>query len=371
MISLNNFARQWDEVKEDAVSTFNCVGAKGWYILGSELEQFENALAAYWRLGHAVGVASGLDAIEIALRTLGCGAGQKVLTTPISAFATTLAILKLGAVPVYVDVDQFGLLDLDAAREALRQDANIRYLVPVHLYGHTLNLLKLKMLQDEFDVRIVEDCAQSVGATFGGTPTGHVGTLAATSFYPTKNLGAMGDGGAILTRNPDYDRIARALRDYGQTGKYEHELIGYNSRLDELQAALLRQVSLPRLDRWIAQRRRIAAAYMADIQNEHVQMPGPPPSSDSCWHLFPVLVDPDLRADFLAHLARSGVAAGNHYPIAIPDQKAMTTAHFEIFRTGIDHARVFCRSQVSLPVHPYLTNSEVSRVVESVNSWGR
>ncbi len=234
-------------------------------------------MAEYWGLPHAIGVASGLDAIEISLRALGCTAADKVLTTPVSAFATTLAILKIGAVPVYTDVDQFGLLDLGAVREALQQDPAIRYLLPVHLYGHALNLERLQALQDEFAITILEDCAQSIGATSNGCRTGTIGRMAATSFYPTKNLGAMGDGGAILTSDAECDRVARALRDYGQTAKYRHDVVGYNSRLDELHAALLRRVSLPRLDRWTARRRQIAAAYLAQIENAAVRLPGSPP----------------------------------------------------------------------------------------------
>ena len=369
MIGLNDFTRQWSDLRTDAVSAFEVVGASGWYILGREVQQFECALAEYWSLPHAVGVASGLDAIEIALRVLGCRAGDKVLTTPLSAFATTLAILKIGAVPVFCDVDEFGLVDLGAAEEALAADESIHYFVPVHLYGHALNLPKLKALQKRFQVAVMEDCAQSIGARFDGVLTGHVGALAATSFYPTKNLGAIGDGGAILARTEEHDRAARSLRDYGQVDKYQHALIGYNSRLDELQAALLRRVSLPRLDHWLEQRRRISAAYTRCIRNERVEIPGAPSQSSGCWHLFPVLVTPSLRCDFIAHLQQQKIGAGVHYPTAIPDQPAMATVEYEISTSGIERARSFCRSEVSLPVHPYLTDTEVSRVIQAVNSW--
>lgn len=369
MIGLNDFKRQWADVRTDAVSAFDDLGASGWYILGHEVQQFESALAAYWRLPHAIGVASGLDAIEIALKVLGCRAGDKVLTTPLSAFATTLAIVKIGALPVFCDVDEFGLLDLELAAETLAADESIRYFVPVHLYGHALNLPQLQGLQNRFHLAIVEDCAQSIGASFDGILAGHVGALAATSFYPTKNLGALGDGGAILARSEEHDRIARSLRDYGQVNKYQHELIGYNSRLDELQAAILRRVGLARLDDWTARRKHISSEYMAGIRNESVRVPGAPSQSESCWHLFPVLVDPNLRDDFLAHLSRNGIGAGIHYPATIPDQKAMTKAEFKISAGGLERARSFCRSEVSLPVHPYLTDDEVSTVINVINRW--
>lgn len=369
MILLNDFGRQWSEICEEATATFRQIGESGWYILGREVQQFEKELAEYWGLPRAIGVASGLDAIEICLRTLGCKAGDKVLTTPISAFATTLAILKIGAMPVFTDTDQFGLVDLDAARDTLQHDPTIRWFIPVHLYGHALDLGKLRALQEDFEIAIIEDCAQSVGARSAGLRTGCVGRMAATSFYPTKNLGAMGDGGAILTANAECADHAQVLRDYGQTAKYQHDVIGYNSRLDELQAALLRRVSLPRLDRWTARRRHIAASYIAGINNQAVRVPGPPPGSESCWHLFPVIVEPECKLGFMQYMKTRGVGTGEHYPIAIPDQRACGDVSIEITRAGIERARRFCRSQVSLPVHPYLSNEDVATVVEAVNDW--
>lgn len=369
MIQLNDFVRQWNDTKADAVSAFSHMGESGWYVLGSQVHQFEKALAEYWQLPYAAGVASGLDAIEISLRALGCSRGDKVLTTPVSAFATTLAILKLDAVPVYADVDKFGLLDLEVAREVLQNDPTIRYIVPVHLYGHALDMTKLKSLQDDFELIIVEDCAQSIGANFNGIATGSVGQMAATSFYPTKNLGAMGDGGAILTADKEYDSAARALRDYGQVSKYRHDVLGYNSRLDELQAALMLRVNLPRLDNWIARRRQIAAAYLDNIQSRAVRIPGSPPGAESSWHLFPVLIAPECKTSFLAFLKARGITAGEHYPIAIPDQRAVRTVKTEIAGAGIENARAFCHSEVSLPVHPYLTDGEVTAVINAINDW--
>ena len=270
LIPANDFRRQWDELREDALAAFERVGFSGWYVLGEEVRVFEDGLAAFWGFPYAAGVASGLDAIEISLRALGCKQGDRVLTTPISAFATTLAIVKLGAVPVFVDTDDQGLIDLQRCHELLKKRSDIRFFVPVHLYGFALDPSALRWLRDEYGLLMVEDCAQSIRAA---------GDLAATSFYPTKNLGAMGDGGAILCRDAELDARVRALRDYGQTAKYRHDLIGYNSRLDELQAAFLRRACLPRLKRWSARRREIAAAYLKGIQNPAVRLPNPPKGS--------------------------------------------------------------------------------------------
>jgi len=351
LIQANDFRRQWEDLREDALGAFEKVGAGGWYVLGEEVRAFEEALAAWWGFPHAAGVACGLDAIEISLRALGCGPGDRVLTTPLSAFATTLAIVKTGAVPVFVDTDDQGLIDLQRCHDLLRKRSDIRFFVPVHLYGFALDFAALRQLRDEHGLCMVEDCAQSMRAA---------GDLAATSFYPTKNLGAMGDGGAVLSRDAALDARVRALRDYGQTAKYRHDFIGHNSRLDELQAAFLRRACLPRLERWMSRRREIAAAYLKGIRNPAVRLPAPPMRSEPSWHLFPVWIDPARRDAFLP--------AGIHYPVAIPDQKAMRDVPFEA-PDGCENARRLCASEVSLPVHPYLNDGEVAEVIAAVNAF--
>ncbi len=368
MISTNDFRRQWLDIQEDAVAAFRKVGESGWYILGDEVREFEASLAAYWGVAHAAGVASGLDAIEISLKILGCLPGDPVLTTPLSAFATTLAILKVGGVPVFADTGECGLLDLNRCRDLFWRRPHIRFFVPVHLYGHALDVAGLRALREEFGVHIVEDCAQSIGARFRGEATGTAGQLAATSFYPTKNLGALGDGGAILTAHPEYRAQAAALRDYGQSAKYRHEAIGYNSRLDELQAALLRRVMLPRLNGWIERRGAIASRYLAGISHPEVRFPGAPEGSESSWHLFPILVPPDQKPAFMDYLKASGVQPAEHYPVIIPDQPVMAHAVFD-FADDCATARRIAASEVSLPIHPYLTDEEVARVIEVVNGW--
>ncbi|MEP6962700.1 MAG: DegT/DnrJ/EryC1/StrS family aminotransferase, partial [Acidobacteriota bacterium] len=370
MIAANDFTRQWADVGGDVISAVERVGESGRYILGSEVQQFEEEFASYWGLRHAVGVASGMDAIEIGLRILGCGPGDRVLTTPLSAFATTLAIVKLGAVPVFVDTDEQGLIDMSRCYDLLRLRQDIRFFVPVHLYGHALDAGGLAWLREQFDLNMVEDCAQSVGAHWRESPTGSVGQIAATSFYPTKNLGAMGDGGALLTNDVSLDAKARVMRCYGETERYQHVEIGYNSRLDELQAAVLRTASLPRLQQWVVRRQAIADAYDAGIRNRAVRLPGAPEGSRSSWHLYPVHVEPAMRGHFLAHLESAGIAAGVHYPRAIPDQPALEPGTFELI-DNCETARRLCVSEVSLPIHPYLTNVEIARVIQAVNAWTR
>lgn len=365
-VLLNDFKRQWSEIGEDVLRTVAGVGASGWYVLGEQVKRFESGLAQYWGLPAAVGVASGLDALEIALRTLDLRCGDRVLTTPLSAFATTMAIVRLGGIPVFCDTDANGLLDLDQAESALTADGSIRFLLPVHLFGQSLNLDRLASLRDRFGMTIIEDCAQSIGAEWAGRPTGTVGRVAATSFYPTKNLGAMGDGGALLTNDAELAARARRLRDYGQSAKYRHDEIGWNSRLDELQAAILADAVLPRLRDWTKRRQEVAAAYTAGIGNPGVRVLRPPAGSSSCEHLFPVAVVG--RERFEAHLKTRGIATGRHYPILIPDQEAMKGTKFEV-KGELKRARELAESEVSLPIHPQLTREEIDRVIAAVNEW--
>jgi len=369
MVRLNDFGRQWSLVGQEVLAAVERVGASGWYILGDQVTAFEQDLATFWPATHAVGVGSGLDAIEIGLRCLGIHPGDRVLTTPLSAFATTLAVIRVGGVPVFIDVDDSGLIDLDRCRALLRRDGSIRHLLPVHLYGHALDLDALDSLRAEFDLKVLEDCAQSIGAAWHDRSTGTVGQVAATSFYPTKNLGALGDGGAILTASSAIAERARALRHYGQSATYVHDYVGLNSRLDELHAAVLRQVFLPRLEVWTGQRCRTAALLRERISNTAIDLPPAPHGSSSCWHLFPVLVAPEHRQAFMEHLRRRGIQTAVHYPRLIPEQRALTECGGSQVVGELKNARRFAAGEVSLPVHPFLSEEEIFHVINSCNEW--
>jgi len=368
-VKLNDFARLWREVSTPAHEVFERVGASGWYILGPEVRRFEEALATTLGCAAVVGVGNGLDAIEICLRCLEVTPGDLVVTAPLSAFATTLAILRAGATPCFVDVDSSGLLDLERVRARLRRPPRPRCLLPVHLYGHALDLAVLRDLAAEFDVSIVEDCAQAIGASHCGAAVGSASQIAATSFYPTKNLGAFGDGGAVITNDPALAEAARTLRHYGQRDTYDHVRLGLNSRLDELQAAILADVLLPRLMGWTERRRAIAETYRSALAHREVTVPPTPPGSRSVWHLFPVLVPPERRDSFRSHPAGHGVQTGIHYPRLIPDQPAFAGGRGFALADTLDRARVFAASEVSLPIHPFLDDHEVERVLNACNGW--
>jgi dTDP-4-amino-4,6-dideoxygalactose transaminase len=360
-VAANDFARQWAEVRDDALAAVERVGASGWLVLGEEVTAFESELAQWWGMPFAVGVASGLDAIEIALRCAGIEPGDRVLTTPLTAFATTLAIMRLGAEPVWCDVGSSGGLDLDQALNAFRNDPSIRGSVPVHLYGHPLDPAGLAALTDA-GIAVVEDCAQSAGARRDGRPTGTVGAAAATSLYPTKNLGAMGDGGVILTADAELAARARCMRDYGQARRYEHVEVGLNSRLDEMQAAILRSAMLPRLSRWVARRGEIAGRYLSGLESTGLR-PIVADGGESANHLFPVQVVDGDPAQVSQGLADHGVGVGRHYPFVCPDQPAAAGRGRAL--GPLSSARALAARELSLPIHPHLRDDEVERVIQA------
>lgn len=362
-VAANDFARQWEDVRDDALGAVDRVGQSGWLVLGEEVRTFEREVAEWWGISCAVGVASGLDALEIALRCAGVRPGDRVLTTPLTAFATTLAVIRAGAEPVWCDVDESGGLDLDRAAEALRADSGIRALLPVHLYGHPLDPLGLERLADEHDVVVIEDCAQSAGAARDSRPTAMAGIAAGVSLYPTKNLGAMGDAGVLLTEDEDLAARARAMRDYGQVARYEHAELGLNSRLDELQAAILRSALLPRLDRWLSRRREIAARYAEGLKGTLLRPIVAAPGGQSAHHLFPVEVTDGDPEAIGARLNEHGVSVGRHYPFLCPDQPA--AQGIGSAADGLALARRLSERELSLPIHPYLEDDEVDSVVEA------
>lgn len=344
------------------------VGRSGWLVLGEEVEAFERDLATWWGVPEAVGVASGLDALEIALRCADIQPGARVLTTPLTAFATTIAIVRAGAEPVWCDVDDSGGMDLDQADEALRADPTIRALLPVHLYGHPLEPGGLERLAAEHGVVVVEDCAQSAGAERDGRPTGAAGIAAGTSLYPTKNLGALGDGGVLLTTDADLAERARSLRNYGQSARYEHAAMGLNSRLDELQAAILRSALLPRLDRFLARRKEIADLYVAALEGGPLRAIEPA-GGDSARHLFPIEVTEGEPGVVAARLQEGGISVGRHYPTLCPDQPAVEGIGIACGQLPV--ARRLAARQLSLPIHPYLEDAQVDAVIEAFEEAGR
>jgi dTDP-4-amino-4,6-dideoxygalactose transaminase len=370
-VSANPFRRQWEECEEAVLAAVRRVGQSGWYILGSEVQSFERSLATRQERAHAIGCASGLDAIEIGLRALGLEPGDRVLTTPLSAFATSLAILRAGGVPVFCDVDAAGLLDLERAAACLSENPDIKHLVSVNLYGHAIDRENLSEIKQRFGLSLVEDCAQSIGATSHGRPAGNIGEITTFSFYPTKNLGALGDGGAIVVDDKGLSDACRRLRNYGQSSKYEHTTLGLNSRLDELHASVLHHAFLPRLEDWTRRRRAIAMRYQAGLASQpDLALVPKPHSSESAWHLFPVRVSGGKRDACLSYLRENGVEANVHYPGLIPDQPAIADDPRIVRFDPLERAYALAREELSLPIHPLLEDDEIDHVIDLLTAWG-
>ena len=334
--------------------------ASGWFILGPEVEAFETEFAAASRVPHAVGVGTGTDAITLILRALDIGPGDEVITPPLSAAYSALAVMMAGARPVFTDIDP-DRLTLDPRLVEAAITPHTRALLPVHLYGQAADMRPLEALAAKHHLALVEDAAQAHLATADGRPVGTIGVAAATSFYPTKNLGALGDGGAVLTRDAELAARIKRLRNGGQTSRYHHEEAGANSRLDEMQAAILR-ARLPYLAGWTSKRRATAARYRNALANEALQVPREF-DSGHVYHLFPVLTA--TRDAFQQHMRNRGVETLIHYPVPIPRQRALTTASPAMCPV----ADRVCAQVVSLPMYPGLSDAAVSAITDAAAAF--
>ncbi len=327
--------------------------ASGWFVLGPEVEAFEAEFAAASRVPHAVGVGTGTDAITLILRALDIGPGDEVITPPLSAAYSALAVMMAGARPVFADIDPERLtMDPQAAEAAITP--RTKALLPVHLYGQAADLRPLEALASKHRLALVEDAAQAHLGTADGQPIGTIGIAAATSFYPTKNLGAFGDGGAVLTRDAALAARVKRLRNGGQTSRYHHEEPGANSRLDEMQAAILR-ARLTFLPRWTDRRRAIAAKYRAALATSSLQVPREF-DAGHVYHLFPVLTE--HRDAFQAWTRDRGVETLIHYPVPIPRQPALKSTSPAMCAI----ADRVCSQVVSLPMYPGLSDEAISAV---------
>jgi dTDP-4-amino-4,6-dideoxygalactose transaminase len=341
----------------DVRAAIERVVARGWFVLGPEVDAFETELAAAMGGGHAVGVGNGTDALALILRALGIGAGDEVITTPLSAAYSALAILMAGARPVFVDVDP-ARLTLDPARIEAAIGPRSRAILPVHLYGQPADMAPIEAVASRHGLAIVEDCCQAHLATSGGRPVGTIGAAGAFSFYPTKNLGALGDGGAVLTRDAALASRIRRLRNGGQTDRYHHLEAGINSRLDEMQAAVLR-ARLPYLARWTGRRRALAARYRRLLSSAPVRVLSEH-DAGHVYHLF--VVRSRSRGELQARLARNGIETLVHYPVAISRQPAFA----DVDPADCLVAEQACDEVLSLPLHPAMTDADVDAVADAI-----
>jgi len=353
MILLNDFVKQYETIKEPVDAAVSRVLRSGWYILGNEVRSFEEEFSQFIGVPYCVGVASGTEAIALSLLALGIQSGDEIIAPCFTAFPTITGIMQTGAIPVLADVcPADGLLDINDVKRKI--SPKTKAILPVHLYGQSCDIEPLLKLAALHRLYLIEDCAQSIGSTYKGKHTGSFGICSAFSFYPTKNLGAFGDAGAVLTQHKEVYQKLLSLRNYGQSTRYYHDYKGYNSRLDEIQAAILR-AKLPFLPGWNMRRRQIAARFTEALtvfnpirQNSY---------GNSCFHLF--VIRSPKRDLLLQYLQKNGIQALIHYPVPVNRQNAFPWQKNETF-LGTEQ---LASSVLSIPIYPELSDEEVEKII--------
>lgn len=351
------------ELDQDLRSAFERVLARSWYIRGAEDEAFEKAFAQYCGARYCVGVGNGLDALMLALKALDVGAGDEVIVPSNTYIATVLAVMYVGAKPIFVEPD-IRTFNIDSARIEEVITPKTRVIMPVHLYGQACDMEPIMEIACKHGLKVVEDCAQAHGATYKGRKIGTFGDAAGFSFYPGKNLGALGDGGAVVTDNEELAERIRALGNYGSDYKYHHIYKGNNSRLDEMQAAFL-AAKLPHLDRMNEARRRIAELYTKGIQNPKVVKPYVAPECVPVWHIYAIRCAE--RNELERYLSKKGIGTNKHYPIPIHLQECCRD--LQIPEGSLPVAEEISRTELSLPMYYGMTDEEVQYVIDAVNAF--
>ena len=361
MIPLVDLAWQTAEIADDVREGFDAVIASNAFILGPQVGDFESEFAAFVGVSHCIGVGSGTDALELGLRAMGIGEGDEVIVPANTFIASALAVVRAGARPVLVDVDStHSLIDPEAVSASVTD--RTRAIMPVHLYGQMAPMDALEALAGERSLQIIEDAAQSQGARQGGRSAGSIGAVSATSFYPGKNIGPFGDAGAVLTDDGAIAEAAGRLRNWGSDVKYHHPEIGFNTRLDTLQAVVL-AAKLGRLAGWNQLRRDAAARYEALLSGcEGVVLPQVAPGNEHVWHLYTVRVAERDRV--LAAMNAAGIGAGIHYPVPIHLQGAFSS--MGLGTGSFPEAERSANEVLSLPLFPGITEEQQTRVAEAL-----
>ena len=342
---------------------FTRVFERSWYIEGKEDEAFEQAFAGYCGTKYCVGVGNGLDALMLVLKALDIGEGDEVIVPSNTYIATALAVTYVGAKPVFVE-PELETFNINPYRIEAAITSRTKAVMPVHLYGRACDMDPIMAIAREYGLRVVEDCAQAHGATYKGQKVGTFGDAAGFSFYPGKNLGALGDAGAVVTNNPEIAEKVRALGNYGSDYKYHHIYKGNNSRLDELQAAFL-AAKLPLLEKMNAERRRIAGCYLEGMKNPQVILPAVTDGYVPVWHIFGVRCD--RREALEKHLNDRGIGTNKHYPIPMHLQECYRDLGFK--EGDFPIAEEISRTELSLPMYYGMTEEEIRAVMDAVNDF--
>lgn len=364
VIEFFDFKREIAAIGGEIRSAVERVLVSGRYILGEELTAFEGDFARLCGCLHGIGTANGTDALFLTLKACGIGPGDEVITVANTFAATALAIAYTGATPVFVDIGASSHL-IDPGRIEAALTVRTRAILPVHLYGQCADMDRIMAIAESRGVVVIEDACQAHGALYKGRKAGSLGHAAAFSFYPTKNLGAYGDAGMVVTRDEALHARVRMLRNYGQTDRYHHEIQGYNSRLDELQAAVLR-TKLSHLEQWNTRRQALAERYAAGLKDIDLLPVRLDEGSTHVRHLYVIAVED--RDALQAHLASQGIGTLIHYPVPLHRQKAFTDARVA---GGMEHTERRAAQILSLPLHPWLTDEEADTVIACIRSFYR
>ncbi len=354
--------RNYQQHRENIDAAVSRVLSSGWYLFGKELEQFEKHFSEYCGVQYGIGVASGTEAIQIALEACGIGSGDEVLTTSNTCVPTITGIELSGAKCIFVDIDP-DTYTMDPQQIEKRVTLKTKAIVVVHLYGQCANMKEIQHIAQKNNLKIIEDCAQAHGSFHNGKHAGSFGDAGAFSFYPTKNLGTLGDAGMVVTNNEMIAERARKLRNYGQNEKYHHSIKGMNSRMDEIQAAIL-NAKLPFLNQWIERRHQIATRYITALQDLEIHLPYTPKSNKHSYHLFVIRIK--NRNRFREHLTQWDVQTEIHYPIPVHRQPAYKEYLDQDSYLPVTDAQA--NELVSLPLYPELTDSEVDYVIGSIRA---
>lgn len=361
LVPFLDLSRLHQSIREPLDEAYRRVMDSGWFIMGPELEAFESEFAAYSEVKHCIGVGNGLEALHLLLLAYGIGPGDEVIVPSNTFIATWLAVSQCGATPVPVEPD-VKTQNIDPALVVAAITPRTRAIMPVHLYGQPADMDPINEIAVKYGLIVIEDAAQAQGARYKGRRAGSLGHAAGTSFYPGKNLGALGDGGAVLTNDDAIAEKVRQLRNYGSKVKYQHDLAGYNSRLDEIQAAFLR-VKLAELDEWNAKRREIAATYSSLLDGCDCVLPFVPEFAEPVWHLY--VIRSKQRNALKAHLEQQGISTVIHYPI--PPQMQACYPQYESYRQPV--AEMLAGEVLSLPMSPDLLETEIERVCKAVKGF--
>ncbi|MBI3599604.1 MAG: DegT/DnrJ/EryC1/StrS family aminotransferase [Nitrospinae bacterium] len=361
-IPLVDLKRQYSSIEKDIDLSIKRVLNSGQFILGTEVSSLEKEAAEYIGVKYAIGVASGTDALHLSLLACGVGEGDEVITTSFTFIATAEAVSYCGAKPVFADID-IDTYNIDPSKIEEKITEKTKAIIPVHLYGRAADMDRIMEIAEKYKLKVIEDCAQSFGTEYKNKKTGGIGNAGAFSFFPSKNLGGYGDGGMVVTDDGDIAEKVRMLRAHGSRQKYIHQVIGYNSRLDEIQAAILR-IKLKKIDMWNEMRRKHAVIYNSLLKGLPVKL-SDSNNREHIYHVYTIRIK--KRDDCIKFLSENGISSAVHYPVTIPAQEAYK--HLGYKESDLPNSYQAAREVLSLPMFPEMEKGEIETICKAIKRF--